>query len=261
MIKTLSPYYLYIPFVDPITEDTCTSYTLKLYVWDGLKDSPPVTESYSMTKNNPTSSTASDKVNIARLLNDFIDFNVTYGTETSIINAYNQRWCKVTLTYTTISLDEFVTGDEQDVSTELVLKGYGGGMEGENTTTPGNRILMQGTEFKVNRNGVFNMPFMVLETPPEPFIIEITSYEYTSSGHTSSTIDINFTIDTFTPTDVIVQKSINGVDWSFLYTLPNVSPLTGVVITYPVLGTTWVRLAFFDGLTLYHSNEINISQQ
>lgn len=160
MIKTLSPYYITIPFVDPITDETCTSYTLKIYVWDGVKATPPVTESYALTKNNPTSSTGNDKINIARLLNDFIDFAPATGTATSLIDGDNQRWCKLTLTYT-VPIDGL--GDEQDVSTDLVLKGYTGGMDGENAQPASTRLLISGTEFKVNRTGVFNVPVKILE--------------------------------------------------------------------------------------------------
>jgi hypothetical protein len=163
MIKTLSPYYITIPFVDPITEDTCTAYTLKLYVWDGVKATPPVTESYSITKNNPTSSTGSDKINIARLLNDFIDFMPATGIATGLIDGDNQRWCKITLTYTTLVLDIPTLGTEQTVSTELVLKGYTFGMEGENAQPKASRLLLDGIEFKVNRTGVFNVPVKILE--------------------------------------------------------------------------------------------------
>lgn len=160
MIKTLSPYYLTIPFVDPITSETCTSYTLKLYVWEGEKATPPIEASYSITKNNPTTSTGNDKVNIARLLNDYIDFAPATGISTGLIDGDNQRWCKLTLTYT-VPIDG--VGDEQDVSTELVLKGYSYGIDGENQSTPTSRILMSGNEFKVNRTGVFNVPIKILE--------------------------------------------------------------------------------------------------
>lgn len=163
MIKTLSPYYLTIPFVDPITTETALSYTMKLYIWDGLKASVPVTESYSMTKNNPTSSTGNDKVNIARLINDFIDFMPNVGISTGLIDGDNQRWVKVTLTYTVLILDEITVGTEQDFLIDLFVKGYGYGMDGENSTTPTNRILMSGVEFKVNRTGVFSVPIKILE--------------------------------------------------------------------------------------------------
>jgi len=163
MIKTLSPYYLTIPFVDPDTTDTCTAYTLKLYVWDGVKATPPTDASYSITKSNPTSSTGNDIVNVARLLNDFIDFMPSTGTATGLIDGDNQRWCKITLTYTTLIDDIATLGDEQDVSTELVLKGYGYGMEGENAQPKASRLLLDGVEFKVNRTGVFNCPVKILE--------------------------------------------------------------------------------------------------
>jgi hypothetical protein len=163
MIKTLSPYYINIPFVDPITDETCTSYTLKIYVWDGDKDTPPATTSYSITKNNPTGSTGNDKINVARLLNDFIDFAPATGTATSLIDGDNQRWCKVTLTYTTLVDDIATLGTEQDYLTDLVIKGYSYAMERENATINSNRILMSGVEFKVNRTGAFNAPIKILE--------------------------------------------------------------------------------------------------
>lgn len=147
MIKTISPYYVTIPFVSPLTSVTCTSFVLKIYVWDGLKVTPPSLYSYLITKGNPTASTGTDKINIARLLNDFIDFNPSES---------NQRWCKTTVTYDGSGVEELVT-------TSLVLKGYGYGMSGENTQTPTNRILMQGNEFNVQRSGFFNLPILILE--------------------------------------------------------------------------------------------------
>ncbi len=147
MIKTLSPYYLTIPFVSPLTGITCTFYTLKIYVWDGIKSAVPAVASYSITKNNPTTSTGNDKVNIARLLNDYIDFAP---------NESNQRWCKTSIIYDNSGIEELQT-------INLVLKGYGYGMGGENPQPPENRILLQGVEFKVNREGVFNLPIKVLE--------------------------------------------------------------------------------------------------
>lgn len=144
MIKTLSPYYVTIPWL------TAISYTLKIYVWDGLKSAVPTTASYSITKINQTNSNGTDKINIARLLNDFIDFTP---------NESNQRWCKVTVTYTSY----LGVGDEQDLFIDLILKGYGYGMSGENPQPPANRILLQGNEFKVNRDGVFNFPILILE--------------------------------------------------------------------------------------------------
>jgi hypothetical protein len=36
---------------------------------------------------------------------------------------------------------------------ELAVRGYGYFMDGENPTTPINKVLLEGNEFKVNRNG------------------------------------------------------------------------------------------------------------
>lgn len=160
MIKSLSPYYVTIPFVSPLTGVTCSKYTLKIYVWDGLKSAVPAVASYSMTKTNPTTSTGSDKINIARLINDFIDFEPQQSATTGLINGINQRWCKTTVTYTTTDEEDFNL--EQLETTDLMVKGYGYGMDGVNSGTPLNRILLSGIEFKVNRTGFFNLPIKIL---------------------------------------------------------------------------------------------------
>ena len=92
MIKTLSPYYITIPFVSPATALTCTSFTLKIYIWNGSKSAAPTTATWERTEQNPTSSTSNIKINIARLVNDFIDFTQSAGTTTEIINGNNQQW-------------------------------------------------------------------------------------------------------------------------------------------------------------------------
>jgi hypothetical protein len=162
MIKCLSPYYVTIPLVDPVTAETCTSYTLNIYVWDGDISSIPVTPSYAQTKLNPTASTGNDKINIARLINDYIDFMPAEGSGTGILDAANQRWVYLGIVYT-VPIDG--VGTEQEfLAATLMVKGYSYGMDGENATTPANRILMSGTEFKVNRTGVFNVPVKILDT-------------------------------------------------------------------------------------------------
>lgn len=159
MIKSLSPYYINVPFVSPLTGATCTAFTLKIYVWDGLKLAPPVSAVYQVTKNNPTTSVGSDKLNIGRLVNDFIEFLPKFGSATGLYDAQNQRWCKTTITYKTA--DALDLNVEQLPTTTLVLKGYGYGMEGENSGIPQSRILLNGNEFKVSRNGIFNIPIIL----------------------------------------------------------------------------------------------------
>jgi len=153
MIKSLSSYYLYIPWTSPLTSVVSTAYALRVYVWDGLKASPPATASYTMTKPNLATSSGTDKLDISQLINDYIDFEP---------NGNNQRWVKTTVTYTTSN--ELDLDVAQLPLTNLMLQGYGYGLDGENAQPPTNKVLMSGTEFKVFRNGYFNFPFIISES-------------------------------------------------------------------------------------------------
>ena len=139
MIKTLSPYYVTTPFVSPETGETCTSYTLNIYVWDGDSDSPPSTPNYQITKSNPTASTGNDVVNVARILNSYLDLIPQDGTGQDFIDGNNQKWCKITAVYETSDEDD--DDLEQNEIIDLIVRGYAYGIEGENTDTPDNLIL------------------------------------------------------------------------------------------------------------------------
>lgn len=153
MIKSLSSYYLNIPWISPLTSTICVAYTLRVYVWDGLKASPPVTASYTMTKDNLANSSGTDKLDISQLINDYIDFEP---------NGNNQRWVKTTVTFHTTNEDDWDI--PQLPSTNLMLQGYGGGLDGENAQPPVNNVLISGNEFKVFRNGYFNLPVLISES-------------------------------------------------------------------------------------------------
>lgn len=153
MIKSLSPYYLNIPWTSPLTSVVSTAYTLRVYVWDGLKASAPATASYTMTKPNLSTSSGTDEVDISQLINDYIDFAP---------NGNNQRWVKTTVTYTTTDVADLNVA--QLPSTNLMLQGYGAGLDGENAQTPVNNVLISGNEFKVFRNGYFNLPIIISES-------------------------------------------------------------------------------------------------
>ena len=155
MRKTLSPYYITIPLVSPSTSIVCSSYTLNIRVWDGLESSVPFLASYSKTVKNSSNSTGSHKVNISRLINDFIDLAPQDNISTGIINGNNQRWVQSSVVY--IDKDGLLE-DEQSELIELVVKGYAYGDQGENTSTPLNKVLLSGTEFNVNREGIFILP-------------------------------------------------------------------------------------------------------
>ena len=53
MIKSLSPYYITTPWVNPSLGFTAESYRLKIWVWSGDLSTPPSDANYEITKNNP----------------------------------------------------------------------------------------------------------------------------------------------------------------------------------------------------------------
>jgi hypothetical protein len=99
MIKSNSPYYITIPFVSTSSGLTSQNYELSVWVWNGLKSTPPTTASYTTTKGNPTASTGYDTINIARIVNDYIEFEPQQANGTSVINGKNQQWVKTSVIY------------------------------------------------------------------------------------------------------------------------------------------------------------------
>ena len=162
MIKSLSPYYITIPFVAPLSGLTCTSFTLKLYVWNGDKGTPPTEPTFIQTKENPTSSTSSVKINVARLISDFIDFTPNISTTTENVNGENQYWLKWETTY--ITADEVDSLIPSNKNTVLYSKGYSYGLDGENVNIPYDTILIPKIDYKVSPSGTFIVPILTNET-------------------------------------------------------------------------------------------------
>ena len=174
MIKTLSPYYISTPFVSPATALTCTSYTLFVYVWTGLKASVPASAEYEITIPNPTGSILTDKVDIAGNVSDFMDFVAIEGTVSGCTppSVANNVWVKTEVTYVTTDPTDATT--PQLEVTSLASLGYSYGNEGENITTITNNILAFGDEFKVSRTGFFALPILVDEVSTSS--VKITSF-------------------------------------------------------------------------------------
>lgn len=162
MIKSLSPYYITISFVAPLSGLTCTSFTLKLYVWNGSKTTPPTEPTFVQTKDNPTSSTSSVKINVARLISDFIDFTPNVSTTTENVNGENQYWLKWETTY--ITADEIDLLIPSNKNTVLYSKGYSYGIDGENVNIPYDTILIPQIDYKVSTSGTFIVPILTNET-------------------------------------------------------------------------------------------------
>ena len=173
MRKTLSPYYITVPLVSPLTSLICSEYRLEIYVWDGLKTSVPTLVTYSKTVVNSSSSNGEHNVNISRLINDFIEFEPQDNGSTALIDGNNQRWVKTQVFYNTTNQSELNT--PQSVDLDIIVKGYTYGNEGANQSTPTNKNLINGTEFNVNRSGVFVLPIEIDEPPPPTPSLVITN--------------------------------------------------------------------------------------
>ena len=184
MIKSLSPYYVTTPFVNPLGGAVSgESYTLSIFIWNGLKASPPATAKWIITKTNPTSSTGSDKVNISRLINDFIEFAPQSSVTTATIDAANQWWVTTSVFYEN---DATV----QQATTSLFSLGFSYGEQGENVTSISSNTLLSkprmisgAIEYRADRNGVFTVPILVDESTTT----EITAISYPDN-------EINFSV-------------------------------------------------------------------
>ena len=212
MIKSKSPFYVTTPFVNPLGGAVSgESYTLTILVWNGVKASPPTataSNSYVITKTNPTSSTGSDKINIARLINDFIDFTPVSTTATSVINGSNNWWCKTSVFYEN---DATV----QQAATKLFSLGYSYGNEGENVESISNFLASATAEYRADRNSVFTVPILVDEAvttavtiisyPDNEINFSSTIAATTTSGQLVKLLWIELA-DTTTDTYITVKK-------------------------------------------------------
>ena len=165
MIKSLSPYYVETDWVNPLGGAVLgESYTLSIFVWNGLKASVPSTAEYEITKPNPASLTTADKINISRIINDFIEFTPQSTNATSVIDANNQWWVKTQVIYEN---DATV----QQETTSLFSLGFSYGNEGENITTIASNTLLAGisttkdkAQYRADRNAVFTVPVLIDES-------------------------------------------------------------------------------------------------
>lgn len=237
MIKTLSPYYVSIPLVNPATLVVCDSYTINLFIWSGNKTAVPATPEYEITKINAAASNGTDKVNISRIVNDFIDFNITPNNVTSLDNSTNQVWVKFVVYYN--DQPEL----EQLVFTQLAIKGYGYFTDGENSDVPANKVLLNVNEYKVNRNGTFAMGIVLDEpTPVTPILtidsiteVDIDTYSIAFTTNIDySVVNLRFSLTTLN-------------DWTIWGTSFTASPFE---IFFPIGLTPYdIQLFAYDPLT------------
>ena len=159
MIKTLSTYFLYIPFTNPTTLLVPLEYRVKLYIWQGSKTSVPALPIYTFTNPNPTLSNGIDRIDISRVINDFFEFGLTVpAVFNTLQNGNNQAWVNWEILYgdtpTVISIQE----------TNFAVKGYGFYQEGLNPQLPSNRILVDNNDFNISYDSIFVLPILLDES-------------------------------------------------------------------------------------------------
>lgn len=166
-MKILSPYYITVPYIAPLSGLVCTKFTLRVYIWGGLKSSVPISSTYEITKDNISGSTSSTKIDISKLVADFIDFQPSISNTTEVVNASNQVWVKVATVYYTTDANDLTTETNQII--ELATKGYSYGSEGENASFPSNKILIPKIDYKVHKK--FVVPVLIDEVNVSPYSV------------------------------------------------------------------------------------------
>jgi hypothetical protein len=158
MIRSLSPYNYTTSFRSG-SGLICQSYRLDLRIWNGAKAGAPTTVTESWTKLNPTGSDGNDIINIARVLADYVEVTPPTGTGIQLINGNAQWWVKTEVVYFTDPNNPTTSEPPQDYTFNLFGRGYSYGNEGQNITTVTDNLSLDGREFKVNRNGIFILPY------------------------------------------------------------------------------------------------------
>ena len=165
MILTKSPYYITVPL-----DISAEKYILEIYVWSGLKASVPASATYEIENKNPLGRTGNDKVDISNYINDALTVGLESDSTTNVIDSNSAIWVKTQV----IDYISDVAQTPRLVSTDLAIKGFGYGIEGENTTIPSNNILANGSSVNVNRTSNFTLPIKVSETVTT--VVRVTSY-------------------------------------------------------------------------------------
>ncbi len=129
-------------------------------IWEGDKGIVDDTNEYKITYNNTSASTGSHKININAMIQDYVEFNVpstfTAVSGTTVRMGNNQAWV-----YTYVTYDGGTTKFDED--TNLMSLGYTYGDQGENYTEVTDDFLLPVMDYKINRDGVFIIPFLADE--------------------------------------------------------------------------------------------------
>ena len=163
MIRSLSPYYISIPWVSPESGKKSLQNNLSVYIWSEDKTPVPVDPEYEFTKYNSGELSGTDNtIDIARIIADFIEITPKHSATTANVDADSTYWVKWEYTY--IVVGDIVEDTPQGETTKLFSRGYSYGNEGGNIETVTNNLLFQVDEFNVNRGGVYCLPLLANES-------------------------------------------------------------------------------------------------
>ena len=160
MIKTDSPYYIPIPWIDPNTVTISDSFVLRLYVIDGDKSTPATTPTQEIEKTNFFGLDNSTSIDVSDYINSEIPFTLLQGNTTGIQNSDSQVWLFWDIVYTVGGVEQTPT----ILTKVLCTRGYGNGIEGMNPTTTLNGLLAEPIDYNVNKGGSVFIPFEASET-------------------------------------------------------------------------------------------------
>lgn len=194
MILTRSPYYLDIPWISPFSMDLSDKYIVQVYVWSGLKSSVPSEPTYEQENKNPLGRTGSTKVDISNFVNDALTIDLVSDTTTNIVDSNSAVWVKSQVIY---YVDE-VAESPQFVTTLLAVKGYGYGIDGQNTTIPANNVLSSITQSNINK-GYYYLPIKVSET---------VATDVTIISYPNNILNKSFTLSATTDSNELIKQII-----------------------------------------------------
>ena len=214
MILTRSPYYKSVPWNRPSDGATADSYKLELFIWTGNKTTDvPLSATYSIVKENIEVSTGTDKVDVARLINDYIQNTVITGSLTGLKTTNSCVWVKHQIKYT---VGANITNEL--VVTDFATQGYGYGYEGENHQAP-NNMLTDVLEVDVYEDGYLMLPIVrsnnllrVTSFPKNIFFQEATITASTESTQNVSVFNIDMT--EYISGEEYININYDGVDFT-----------------------------------------------
>jgi hypothetical protein len=247
MILTRSPYYKNVPWIRPSDSATADKFTLQLFVWSGDKiTNKPVTPTYEITKENVEVSTGISKVDVARLIDDFIVSENLTAVTTSVINGKNAVWSSTQIVYD-------VAGDltTELIETDIAFKGYGYGNDIENYQ-PTSDVLLDGTDYDIDQSTIFILPILIDETAKADDLI-VTSYpdeniklieDLGTTTESSESIKLVYIVASEALSDTTIEITIGGSVLIELY-------IKSECIYTPKLVTFINRYGALQGLTFF----------